>query len=55
MSRIWQNYTRGPAQRGVEQREISPLTGPLMPKPRLEDQPVQQMDVQHAPNAGGKP
>jgi hypothetical protein len=52
--KLFQNYTRGPAQSGVDSREISPLTGPLKPKPRPELQTTQPMHVVHAPNAGSK-
>ncbi len=54
MRSIFQNYTRGSAQQGVEEREVSPLTGPLLPKPRPELQPDQSMDIKHAPNAGSR-
>jgi hypothetical protein len=50
MRSIFQNYTRGPAQRGVEERTTSVLTGPTMPKERPEMQPAQPMDVKHVPN-----
>jgi hypothetical protein len=54
MSRIFQNFTRGPADRGVEERETSVLTGPLKPQPLPEMQPAQPMGVCHVPTAGSK-
>jgi hypothetical protein len=52
--KLFQNYTRGPAQSGVDGRETSPFTGPLKPQLRPEMQPAQPMNVEHAPNAGSK-
>jgi hypothetical protein len=48
--KLFRNYTRGPAQSGVDNREISPLTGPLKPTSRPELQPTQPMNVEHAPS-----
>jgi hypothetical protein len=49
--KLFQNYTRGPAQGGVDAREVSPLTGPLKPQPsRPEMQPAQPMHIEHAPS-----
>jgi hypothetical protein len=50
MSRIFENFTRGPSNSGVENRETSVFTGALRPKPRPELQQPQPMDVKHTAN-----
>jgi hypothetical protein len=49
--KLFQNYTRGPAQAGVDARQTSPLTGPMKPQPIHPDwQPAQPMNVEHVAN-----